>query len=79
MRRKNLWYNIFSSKVKTSIFKGHYFIIEKNCTIQINSKGRLILDSALYFGTKKVKGSILDSRLLIESGGIMRISLTELI
>lgn len=71
--RKNLWYNIFSSKVKTSIFKGHYFIIEKNCTIQINSKGRLILDSALYFGTKKVKGSILDSRLLIESGGIMRI------
>ena len=27
----------------------------------------------MFIGTKKVKGSILDSRLLIESGGIMRI------
>lgn len=70
---KNIWYNFFSKKVKTSILKGKYFIIEKNCTICISRKGRLVLDSALLFGTKRVKGSKLDSRLLIEEGGVMHI------
>ncbi len=70
---KNIWYNIFSKKIKCSILKGNFFIVDKNCTIQIHSRGRLILDSALHFGNKRVKGSSLDSRLLIEDGGVMHI------
>ena len=70
---KNLWYNLFSRKVKCSILEGKYFIIDKCCTINISSKGRLILDSSLHFGSKRVKGSKLDSRLLIEDGGVMHI------
>ena len=69
--RKNIWYNFFSRKVKGSILKGGQFIINKHCTIRIHSKGRLILNSTLKFGTKRVKGSTLDSRLLIEEGGKM--------
>lgn len=68
---KNLWYNLFSKKVKGSILEGKFFVIDKSCTIQISPKGRLILDSSLHFGTKRVKGSTLESRLLIEDGGVM--------
>lgn len=68
---KNIHYNLFSRKVKTSILKGAFFIIQKHCTIQISSKGRLILKSSLNFGNKRIKGSTLESRLLIEDGGKM--------
>ncbi len=68
---QNLWFNLFSKKVKNSILRGNYFVIYKNCTIRISSKGKLILNSTLNFGIKKVKGSTLNSRLLIEDGGKM--------
>lgn len=70
---KNVWYNIFSKKVENSVLKKKYFIIEKNCTIRISRKGKLVLDSTLHFGTKRVKGSTLDSRLLIEDGGVLHV------
>ena len=68
---KNFWYNFFSRKVECSILKGKAFIIDRCCTIQISPKGRLILQSTLKFGTKRVKGSAMESRLLIEDGGRM--------
>lgn len=70
---KNIWYNLLTSRVKNSISRGNFFIIHKHCTINISSKGKLVLESTLNFGTKRVKGSTLDSRLLIEDGGMMRI------
>lgn len=68
---KNIYYNLFSNKVKNSVLEGKYFLIYKNCTIRICPKGQLILDSTLKFGSKKIKGSTMDSRLLIEDGGRM--------
>ena len=68
---KNIWYNLFSRKVECSIMEGRCLFIEKYCTICISPKGRLILKSSLHFGTKRVKGSTMDSRLLIEDGGKM--------
>lgn len=70
---KNIWYNFFSKKIENSVLKKKYFIIEKNCTIQISRKGKIVLDSTLHFGTKRVKGSTLDSRLLIEDGGVLHV------
>lgn len=70
---KNIWYNLFSRKVKNSVLEGKFLIIEKKCTIQISPKGKLLLDSTLVFGTKRVKGAKTDSTLLIEDGGVMRI------
>lgn len=71
---QNLKYNLFSKNVKNSIFEGRYFLIHKNCVIQISPNGQLILDSSLHFGVKKFMDSALESRLLIEDGGIMRVS-----
>ena len=53
--------------------EGKYFIINKYCTIVLESKAQLILNAPFYFGNKRIKGSRLDSRLLIESGGRMEI------
>lgn len=68
---QNIKYNLLSKKVNKSILSGVYFIIQKNSTIDI--KGKLILESTLNFGTKRIKGSKLESRLLIEDGGVMRV------
>lgn len=68
---KNIWYNFFSNKVESSILEGKFLIVDKYCTIRISPKGKLILESSLHFGSKRVKGSTMDSRLLIEDGGKM--------
>ena len=70
---QNIWYNCFSKRVKSSISEGRSFIINRHCTVRISSKAQLILEGILFFGAKRVKGSTMDSRLLIEDGGIMRI------
>lgn len=70
---KNIKYNLFSQNVKSSILEGRYFIINKYCTIQISPRGQLVIESPLFFGVKRVKGSTLDSRLLIEDGGVLKI------
>ena len=71
---QNIKYNLFSKNVTNSILEGRYFLIHKNCVIQISPKGQLILDSSLHFGVKKFKNSELESRLLIEDGGVLRVS-----
>ena len=70
----NIKYNLFSKNIKNSILEGRLFLIYKNCTINISPNAQLILDSSLFFGVKRIKGSNLESRLLIEDGGIMRVS-----
>jgi len=39
----------------------------------MGSKAQLILNAPFHFGSKRIKGSRLDSRLLIENGGRMEI------
>ena len=69
----NFRYNFFCEQVKGNVLEGKYFIINKYCTIVLESKAQLILNAPFYFGNKRIKGSRLDSRLLIESGGRMEI------
>ena len=66
---KNIYYNFLTSKVQGSIRKRQYIIIHKHSTIVIESGAKLILGSELTFGAKRIKGSELESRLLIEKGG----------
>jgi len=66
---KNLYYNFFCKQVDSSIIEGRYFIIHKYCSIELHPKAKVILNAPFYFGTKKVKSSRLDSRLLVENNG----------
>ncbi len=66
---KNFYYNFFTEKVETDISKGKYFIIHKHCIIDIHPKGKLILGASFTLGNKRIKGSKLETRLMIEEGG----------
>lgn len=68
---KNIRYNFLSKQVQTNIFEQKYIIIHKNCIINIEPKAQLILNAPFIFGCKRVKGSSLESRLLIENGAKM--------
>lgn len=64
---QNIWYNFFSSAVKTNIFKSKgYIIFYKYCALDIHRKAKIVLNGPFYFGCKRVKNSKLESRLLVE-------------
>ncbi len=66
---KNLYYNFFARNVKTNISEGKYFIIHKHCVVDIHPKGKLVLGAPFTLGNKRVKGSKLETRFMIEEGG----------
>lgn len=70
---KNIHYNFFSRSVKTSITQGKTIIIQRHCILNISKKGKILLDGCFIFGTKRVKGSNLESRLLVDKGGTLRV------
>ena len=66
---KNLKYNFFRRQVQANVCEGKYLVINKHCVVDIKPNGKLILGAKFTLGDKRVKGSKLESRLLIENGG----------
>lgn len=66
---KNLYYNIICSRIKTNISKGQFITIQKHCVINIAKRGKVEIYGPVNFGYKRVKGSHLESRLLVDDGG----------
>ena len=46
--------------------KGQFLLIHKHCVIDISKQADVIIEGILQFGYKRVSGSRLESRLLIE-------------
>lgn len=67
----NLYYNLLSSQCKTNIYKGKFIIFEKHSTVNINRGAKIIVEGILDFGQKRIKGSSLESRLLVEKGATL--------
>lgn len=66
---KNLYYNTLCRQISCSIIKGQFIVIQKNCVINI-AKGAIVdILGPVNFGYKRVKGSNLESRLLVDKGG----------
>lgn len=70
---KNIHYNFFSRSVKVSIPQGKTIIVHRHCTLDISSKGRILLNGCFILGTKRVKDSKLESRLLVDKGGSLTV------
>lgn len=70
---KNIHYNFFSRSVKASITQGKTIIVQRHCSLDISKKGRIFLNGCFIFGTKRVKGSKLESRLLVDKGGSLTV------
>lgn len=66
---KNLYYNTLCRQIRCSIIKGQFIVIQKKCVINI-AKGAIVdILGPVNFGYKRVKGSNLESRLLVDTGG----------
>ena len=65
---QNLYFNLFCKQVKTSILHGRFINIYKNCVLDIDKQASVIIEGILLFGYKRIKGSNLETRLLVEKG-----------
>lgn len=70
---QNIYYNLFSRQFSTNIFEGRYIIIHKYSILDINNTAKVNIGGPFTFGYKRVKGSHLESRLLVESRAILNI------
>ena len=66
----SLWETLKYSTVK-QVMEGKYLAIYKYCTVQISKKANLIINDCFSIGKKRIKGSKLESRLLIEDGATL--------
>lgn len=71
---KFIYYNFLRSNIKTNILKGGYFLPSSHAVINISKKAKVVLNARFRFGTKRIKSSHLESRLLIEDGANVEIN-----
>ena len=69
---KNIYYNLFNTQVKTNILNRKYLIINKHCVLDIAKNATLEVGGIFHFGSKRVRSSKLESRLLIDSYGTLK-------
>ena len=70
---QNIHYNCFCKQVHTDILAGKYLLLYKHGILDIAKTGTVNVNGSLAFGTKRVKGSHLESRLLVETGAVLDI------
>ena len=66
---KNIYYNLLCKAVKTNITEGKFMLIHKHCTLDIARTATIELGGILDFGSKRIRGSVLESRLLVDPHG----------
>lgn len=71
---KFVYYNFLRNNIKTNILKGAYFLPSSHSVINISKKSKVTLNARFRFGRKRIKGSQLESRLLIEDGATVEIN-----
>lgn len=63
---KNIYYNFFKKQFHTNIIEGKFIIIYKNCIFDISKQASVNFEGVLHFGLKRIQGSKIESRLLVE-------------
>ena len=71
---QNIYYNFICKQFKTNVLLGQYIIVYKHCILDISKNSKIsIYGGPFHFGSKRVKGSHLESRLLVENESILNI------
>lgn len=70
---KNIYYNMFCKQIRANILKGNVLIIYKNSVLDIAKNATININGPLHFGIKRIKGSKLESRLLVEDQSVLNI------
>lgn len=69
-----IYYNFLCKNIKSDILSGGYFLPSTNCIVNVSKASNVILNARFRFGRKKIEGSKLESRLLIEDGATVEIN-----
>lgn len=69
---QNIYYNLFCKQVITNIPYGKFINIYKHCILDIDKTACVELDGIVHFGYKRVNGSRLESRLLVEKNSHLK-------
>jgi acetyltransferase-like isoleucine patch superfamily enzyme/coenzyme F420-reducing hydrogenase beta subunit len=67
-------FNFFSRNIKTNWKSGGFIFPTPHSVIDINRKAKVKLDGLFSFGVKKFTKSKLESRLLVDSGGVLEVN-----
>lgn len=70
---KNIHYNFFSKNFKTCIPEGKYILINKYVVLNILPTATIELQGKFNLGYKRIKGSKLETRLLVEDNAVLKI------
>ena len=70
---KFIYYNFFRKNIKTCLSENAYFRPSSYTILDISKSATMVLKAPFGFGLKKVNGSRLESRLLIEDGAYVEI------
>lgn len=68
-----VYYNFFRKNIKTDVLRNAYFRPSSYCVLNISKSAEFILKAPFTIGHKRIKGSRLESRLLIEDGAHVEI------
>lgn len=68
---KNIKYNLFSKNVHTNILYAQYLLITKHTILDINKNANILVGGIVYLGIKRIKGSKLETRILVEDGATL--------
>lgn len=70
---QNIYFNLLSKRVNTNILLGKFIVFYKHCTVNLSKRSTIVLDGIFHFGIKRIVGSKLESRLLVEKDSTFRI------
>lgn len=70
---QNIYFNLFCSQFNTKIHEGKFINIHKYCVLDIAKSAKINVNGFIKFGTKRIKGSHHESRLLVEKGAVLNI------
>ena len=68
---KNVRYNLLSSNVHSNILYGYYLLITKHTVMDIAKGANITVEGIANLGSKRIKGSKLETRILVEDGATL--------
>lgn len=68
---KNIKYNLFSKNVHTNILHAQYMLITKHTILDFAKNANISVGGIVTLGTKRIKGSKLETRILVEDGATL--------
>lgn len=70
---QNFYYNLFCKRVRTNVIEGKFIIIYPHCVISISKMAVVNINGILRLGLKRIIGSDLETRLLVENGSVLTV------